>query len=325
MNNVFGNKFRILLHGTSHSKDLGVFIFGAPLDYRVDIDGLKAEIERRKPNNKWTTPRKEKDEPKVEYLSGVISILFTNNNINDNDYEKFVDMPRPSHADYVQYNKYKDKEALLGGGIASGRMTLPIVAAGYVAKQLLKKYSKAIDITAEITSIGNFGNNLKDLQEKALDWCYENGDSVGAKVRCTVKNPPRFIGEPFFDSVESMISHGVFSIPGIKAISFGDGIDCITKYGSERNDSFIDADGHTSSNNEGGINGGITNGNDIVFDVYVKPTASISKPQETWNFKENKQETLEIGGRHDICFALRTPVVIEAITAISLLDLCIEQ
>lgn len=323
MNNVFGNKFRILLHGASHSKDLGVFIFGAPLDYRVDIDGLKAEIERRKPNNKWTTPRKEKDEPKVEYLSGVISISFTNNNINDNDYNKFVDTPRPSHADYVQHNKYKDAKTLLGGGIASGRMTLPIVAAGFVAKELLKTYEADIDIKADIVSIGDITE--KDVQTKILDWCYENGDSVGAKVRCTVKNPPKFIGEPFFDSVESIISHGIFSIPGVKAISFGDGIDCIYKYGSQRNDLYIDNEGHTSSNNEGGINGGITNGNDIVFDVYVKPTASISKPQETWNFKEDKQETLEIGGRHDICFALRTPVVIEAITAISLLDLCKEQ
>lgn len=324
MNNVFGNKFRILLHGASHSKDLGVFIFGAPLDYRVDIDGLKAEIERRKPNNKWTTPRKEKDEPKVEYLSGVISISFTNNNINDNDYEKFVDMPRPSHADYVQYNKYKDKEALLGGGIASGRMTLPIVAAGYVAKQLLKEYSSEISFKTTVHVAGNHPYRSSS-EANMLDYCYKNGDSIGAIVNCVVVNPPKFIGEPFFDSVESVISHGIFSIPGVKAISFGDGIDCVSKLGSERNDLFVDNEGHTSSNNEGGINGGITNGNDIVFDVYVKPTASISKPQETWNFKENKQETLEIGGRHDICFALRMPVVIEAITAISLLDLCREQ
>lgn len=321
MHNTFGNKFKITLFGASHEPGIGVYIQGIPIDYRADEKELQKEIDRRKPSNKWTTPRKEDDYPCINYYDDMMIVTFKNKDINNKDYDQFFDIPRPSHADYVQMHKY-EKADILGGGISSGRMTLPIVAAGFVAKDILKRYSKDIQINCEILPI------LNQIEEKdqtrILDYCYNNGDSVGAALECVVKNPPKFIGNPFFDSIESIISHLMFSIPGIKAIEFGDGVECSKKFGSERNDVFIDADGHTRTNNEGGINGGITNGNDIVVKVHAKPTASIAREQETFNFKTGKMDHLKTGGRHDVCFALRLPVVIESVIAISLLNGCLE-
>lgn len=322
MRNTFGNKFRITIFGASHETVIGVYIQGIPVGYRLDEKELQKEIDRRKPTNKWTTPRKEKDIPDVSYYDDIMTITFRNENISDKDYTPFLDTPRPSHADYVQMHKYEHAD-ILGGGISSGRMTLPIVAAGFVAKDIIKRYyAKDIKFKSEILSIG--GEKVKSAQHKVLDYCYERGNSVGASIQCIVKNPPKFIGDPFFDGVESMISHLMFSIPGIKAIEFGDGVECATKYGSQRNDAFIDAEGHTRTNNEGGINGGITNGNDLIVRVHAKPTPSIASKQKTYNFKTNEMATLEINGRHDICFALRIPVVIESVIAICLLNGCLE-
>lgn len=323
MSNIYGKNFEIEIFGASHSKTLGVTIKGVPTDYVPNISFIKEEIGRRKPSNKWTTPRREEDKPIVETGSdGSITITFENKNINDNDYDKFFDTPRPSHADYVQKNRYS-KEALLGGGMASGRMTLPVVAAGAIAKDILKsRYSPNIQFKADVASVG--GESKESFITQFLDYCYINKDSVGACIECTVTNPPKFIGEPFFNSVESEISRLAFSIPGIKAIEFGDGVACSAKFGSERNDPIVDEDGTTSSNNEGGINGGITNGNPIVFRVHAKPTPSIGMEQESFNFKTGKIEQFAIGGRHDICFALRLPVVIESIAAIALAELTIK-
>jgi len=314
----FGEKFNITLFGGSHTPSLGVLIQGLPFDYEVDKEELQKEINRRKPTNKWTTPRKEEDVPRITINGGLMVATFENKNVKDNDYDQFKDTPRPSHADYVQLNRGKD---ILGGGMASGRMTLPIVVAGFVAKDLLKKYyAKDIQFESYVDAIR--GVKIKEDQEQVLNYCLEHGDSVGATIRCVVTNPPRFIGNPFFNSVESMISHLAFSIPGVKAIEFGDGERCAHLLGSQRNDRYIDAEGHTSSNNEGGINGGITNGNPITFKVSVKPTPSIKMNQHTFNFKTGQMEDLEIGGRHDICFALRLPVVMESIAAIALINLC---
>lgn len=314
----FGEKFKIALFGGSHTQILGVLIQGIPSGYEVNKEDLQKEINRRKPNNKWTTPRKEEDVPTIIQYDDLLVISFENKNINDSDYDKFKDTPRPSHADYVQFHRGKD---LLGGGIASGRMTLLIVAAGFVAKDLLKKYyAKDIQFESYVDAIK--GEKLKESQEQVLDYCLEHGDSVGATIRCIVTFPPKFIGDPFFNSVESMISHLAFSIPGVKAIEFGDGERCAHVFGSQRNDVYIDAEGHTATNSEGGINGGITNGNPITFKVSVKPTPSIKMKQHTFNFKTGQMEDLEIGGRHDICFALRLPVVMESIAAIALINLC---
>lgn len=314
----FGERFKIAIFGGSHSPSLGVLIQGIPIEYRIDKEELQKEINRRKPTNKWTTPRKEDDIPTIIQYDDLLVISFENKNINDSDYDKFKDTPRPSHADYVQLNRGKD---ILGGGMASGRMTLPIVAAGFVAKDLLKKYyAKDIQFESYVDAIK--GEKLKEAQEQVLDYCLEHGDSVGAAIRCVVTNPPKFIGDPFFNSVESMISHLAFSIPGVKAIEFGDGERCAHLLGSQRNDVYIDAEGHTATNSEGGINGGITNGNPITFKVSVKPTPSIKMKQHTFNFKTGQMEDLEIGGRHDICFALRLPVVMESIAAIALINLC---
>ena len=314
----FGEKFNITLFGGSHTPSLGVLIQGLPFDYEVDKEELQKEINRRKPTNKWTTPRKEEDIPRITIHGGLMVATFENKNVKDNDYDQFKNTPRPSHADYVQLNRGKD---ILGGGIASGRMTLPIVVAGFVAKDLLKKYyAKDIEFKSYIDSVG--GHEDKNHIESILDYCLENGDSVGASIKCVITNPPKFIGDPFFNSVESMISHLAFSIPGIKAIEFGDGVNCSGEIGSSRNDLFTDNEGHTVTNNEGGINGGITNGNPIVFKVHAKPTPSIRMRQHTFNFNTGKMEDLEIGGRHDVCFALRLPVVIESIAAIALINLC---
>lgn len=322
MHNNFGDKFKLTIFGSSHEPFVGIYIQGIPKDYKIEVDELQEEIDRRKPNSKWTTPRKEKDIPKISYCDDIVVISFKNENIIDKDYSEFEEIPRPSHADYVQMHKYSDPN-ILGGGIASGRMTLPIVAAGFVAKDILKKYyAKDISFKSDIYSIK--GHVQLGEQYEALEYCKNHNDSVGASLYCIVKNPPKFVGDPFFDGIESKISHLMFSIPGIKAIEFGDGVECSTKFGSERNDVFFDAQGHTKTNNEGGINGGITNGNDLVVTVHAKPTPSIAKKQMTFNFKTNQIEPLEINGRHDICFALRLPVVIESVIAICLLDSCIK-
>ena len=233
MINTFGSKFKVTLFGQSHSKELGVLIENIPNNYILDIDELQKEIDKRRPTSKWTTPRREKDVPIVEKGEKYIKIVFENNNINDDDYKKIGDTPRPSHADYVQKNLYG--EVPYGGGIASGRMTLPLVAVGYVAKDILKKYyATNIDISANIESVG--GKTKEEDIENLLDYCFETMDSVGAVIKCKVENPPKFVGEPFFDSVESVISHLAFSIPGVKGIAFGDGVECVKKFGYTRND-----------------------------------------------------------------------------------------
>lgn len=320
MSNTIGTNFAISIFGSSHSKTLGLIIKGMPDGYVVDETFLMQEIERRKPKDKWTTPRREKDIPTIQYNDNEICISFENKNIRDNDYN-FIAHPRPSHADYVQLNKY-GADSLYGGGMSSGRMTILLVAAGAVAKDIIRKnYMTNVKFSSRIVSIG--GKQSNEFED-VLEYCRINGDSVGACIECIIENVSGFVGEPFFDSIESKISHLAFSVPGIKAIEFGDGVECSKKPGSERNDIW-DGYGHTKTNNEGGINGGISNGMPIVFRVHAKPTPSIGKKQCTYDFERKEMRDLEIGGRHDICFALRVPVVIESIAAIALLDLILEK
>jgi len=316
--NSFGRLFRVSVFGESHGAMVGVLIGGCPSGIALSEKDFSDDLLRRKSGTKGTTPRVEDDLPEI--ISGIykgfttgspITILFKNNNVRPSDYN-FSDVPRPGHADFVAKEKFKGFNDPRGGGHFSGRLTLGLVAAGVIAKKILK----GIKIEAELTEAG--GTSDIDL---AIDQALKQGDSIGGIIECRVTGLPVGLGEPFFDSVESLISHAVFAIPAIKGIEFGSGFKAAGMKGSEYNDRFEDGSGKTVTNHAGGINGGITNGNDLVFRVAVKPASSISKPQETFDFANNKSTTLEIKGRHDACIALRVPVVLEAVTAIVLADL----
>jgi chorismate synthase len=218
----------------------------------------------------------------------------------------------------VATKKFNGFEDYRGGGHFSGRLTVCLVAAGVVAKKIIAKKTEQspIQILAEILEVGG----LTDV-EKAIELAIENQDSIGGIIGCKVKNLPIGNGSPFFDSIESLISHAVFSIPAIKGIEFGSGFSAAKMIGSEHNDSIINESGETSSNHAGGISGGLSNGNDIEFRVVVKPTSSTPKMQESYNIVTNKIEEFAIKGRHDLCIALRVPPVLEAVTALVVADL----
>ncbi|MCQ2165011.1 MAG: chorismate synthase [Bacteroidales bacterium] len=319
--NSFGRIFRVSIFGESHGDGIGAVVDGVPSGMELSREDFESDIRRRAPGAKGTTPRKEADE--IEILSGVyngrttgapLAFIFRNQNTRSGDYSQFEATPRPGHADYVAQVKWEGANDPRGGGHFSGRITLPIVAAGVIAKKSLGD----IDVSAKIIEVGGEkdGSRWASLLEAAT----AEGDSLGGVVECTVDGLPIGLGEPFFDSVESLISHAVFAIPGVRGIEFGDGFQAARMKGSEHNDLFGE-DGYPQTNGAGGVNGGITNGAPLVFRVAFKPTASIARAQKTWNFKTQKMDTLEIGGRHDVCFALRTPVIVEAMAAIVLADL----
>ena len=317
--NSFGRIFRVSIFGESHGKSIGITIDGCPPGIDISVQDMLEDLDRRKSGKRGTTPRKESDLPNI--ISGVfnnkttgspITIIFENNNTKSKDYSFIKDTPRPGHADFVAEKKYKGYQDYRGGGHFSGRLTLGLVAAGVLAKKIINPMKPV----AKIVEIG--GNTDFDT---AINKAMKKKDSIGGIIECTVSNIPIGLGEPFFDSVESVISHLAFSVPAVKGIEFGLGFESAKRYGSEVNDTFVDKTGKTASNNSGGINGGITNGNDLVFKVAIKPTSSIGLGQETFNFNTGKKELLQIGGRHDTCIALRVPPVIEAITAIALADL----
>ena len=322
MSNRFGNIFRITIFGASHAESVGITIEGTPKGIALSADMFRADIDRRRPTLTGETARKEEDTPIIEGLSpeGVttgdaITITFKNSDKRSGDYSHLRVHPRPSHADLVQQRKYGKDADIAGGGMASGRMTVALVAAGVVAKEVLKEAT----FTTSLASVNGISDSSKF--NDIITTASREGDSVGGVVECRVKGIKPTLGEPFFDSVESVISHLLFSIPGVKGIEFGDGFEGTTKRGSERNDRIIDKDGTTLTNNEGGINGGITNGNDIVVRVAIKPTPSIAKPQTTYNFESDTTTPLTIGGRHDACIARRAVVVVEAMVAVALADL----
>jgi len=281
------------------------------------------DLSRRKSGAKGTTARLEGDFPEIVsgifdgYTTGTpITVLFKNENFRPKDYNLFVAHPRPGHVDFVALKKFAGFANLSGGGHFSGRLTLGIVTAGIIAKKIIVPVS----ITAKILEIGGQSN-----VNEAIETAINNGDSIGGIIECTASNLPVGLGEPFFNSIESVISHLIFSIPGIKGIEFGIGFDAAKITGSLHNDCFIDETGATKTNNSGGINGGISNGNNLIFRVVVKPTASIAVPQSTYNFNSKKIEELVIKGRHDVCFALRIPPIIEAATAIVLADFMLQN
>lgn len=317
--NTFGTLFRISIFGESHNECVGITIDGIPAGLSLTTEDFVGDIERRKGGiQKGTTPRIEADIPIIK--SGVfnnkttgspITLLFENNNVKSADYEKQREIPRPGHADFVASKKFGGFEDYRGGGHFSGRLTLCLVAAGVIAKKLLKK----IGIKASLLEVGGETDIEKGIQ-KAID----AKDSVGGIVECIATGLPVGLGEPFFDSIESKICHLIFAIPAIKGIAFGNGFDSAKLFGSQNNDSIIEGSGITQTNNAGGINGGITNGNPLVFRVAVKPTSSTPKIQESLNWATNQIENFSVKGRHDLCIALRVPVVVEAVTAVVLAD-----
>jgi chorismate synthase len=316
--NSFGRLFRISIFGESHGNSVGIVIDGCPAGISLKQEDFENDFSRRKSGAKGTTPRKEADIPLI--MSGVfndfttgapITVLFENSNTRSRDYSALRETPRPGHADFVAMKKYGGFEDYRGGGHFSGRLTLGLVAAGVIAKKIITPAF----VNASILEVGGSA----DI-EKAIDEAVAIKDSIGGIIQCVTTGLPVGLGEPFFDSIEAALGHMIFSIPAIKGIEFGSGFAAAKMRGSEHNDSIIDINGKTETNYAGGVNGGITNGNDLVFRIAVKPTSSTHQKQHTLNIKSGNMVDLEVEGRHDTCIALRVPVVVEAATAIVLAD-----
>jgi chorismate synthase len=319
--NTYGRIYRVSLFGESHGIKVGAVIDGCPAGIALSESDLEPDLARRRAGAKGTTPRKEADIPHI--VSGVfngvttgapITILFENTNTKSGDYSQLWNHPRPGHSDFVAQKKYAKHNDPRGGGHFSARITLGLVVAGTIARKILGN----VEICAKVKEVGGSTNI-----EEALNIAIANHDSVGGLIECTCSNIPIGLGEPFFDSAEACISHTVFSIPAVKAIEFGSGFEAAKMVGSKHNDLILNENGTTQTNYSAGINGGITNGNDIVFRLAIKPTSSIGKTQLTYNFETHRMEELKIGGRHDVCVALRAPVIVESAAAIALADLAL--
>lgn len=318
--NSFGRIFRISIFGESHGESVGIVVDGCPAGLSLTVDDFLPDLERRKGGTqKGTTPRQEEDLP--IFKSGIfnnkttgapITILFENKNVRSSDYEKQRAIPRPGHADFVAKAKAGGFEDYRGSGHFSGRLTVALVAAGVIAKKLLS----GIKVESTILEIGG----ETDL-EKGLQRAIDNKDSIGGIIECRVNGLPVALGEPFFDSAESLLSHIVFAIPAVRGIEFGTGFAAAKMFGSQHNDSIENMDGKTTTNHAGGIVGGLTNGNELVFRIAIKPTSSTPKEQTTLNWETEKIEAVSVKGRHDLCIALRVPVILEAVTATVLADL----
>lgn len=324
--NSFGRIFRVHIFGESHGESVGIVIDGCPAGLTLSAEDLLPDLERRKGGKqKGTTPRQEPDYPifKSGLFNGKttgapITILFENTNTRSADYEKQRDFPRPGHADWVAHKKYGGNEDYRGGGHFSARLTTGLVAAGAIAKKIM---GPGVAIHSKVIEIGGETDLEKGLQ-KAID----AKDSIGGLVECRTSGMPAGLGEPFFDSVESQLAHIAFAIPAVKGVEFGAGFAAAKMYGSQHNDAIEDMEGRTRTNHAGGVVGGISNGNELVFRVAIKPTASTPKQQNSLNWQSGKVEDFSIKGRHDLCVALRAPVILEAATAIALADLfLIEQ
>ncbi len=318
--NAFGRIFRVSILGESHGPCAGVVIDGVPPGLPLSEEDFMVDMERRKGGlQRGTTPRKEEDMP--IFMSGIfherttgapLTILFENKNIRSSDYEKHRNIPRPGHADFVAHHKYKGFEDYRGSGHFSARLTVGIVAAGVVARKILS----SVQISAVVTEVGGDPDVERGLQ-RAID----AKDSVGGIITCRVTGLPVGLGEPFWDSAESLIAHAMFAIPAVKGVEFGAGFKAASMFGLEHNDAILNASGTTRTNHAGGIVGGITNGNELYFRIAVKPTSSTPQQQESWNRISDQVEPFSVKGRHDLCVALRAPVIVETMTAIVLADL----
>ena len=351
MKNTFGHSVSVTLFGESHGSEIGAVIDGLAPGIEIDEEYIASRLALRRPAGKISTARVEKDEFRI--VSGVFNgrttgaplcIIIPNANVSSADYESTRALARPSHADYTAYEKYHGFEDYRGGGHFSGRLTAPIVAAGAIAQTALAK--KGIVLGTHISRCAgvddrkfeNITDDIKYLLTAAfpvLDGkagekmtaeilkAAEDGDSVGGVLECAVLGMPAGVGEPFFDSVESVLSHALFSIPAVKGVQFGDGFALADMRGSEANDAFRVENGKiiTKTNHNGGINGGITNGMPIIFSVCVKPTPSIFKTQETVDFVKGENAEITINGRHDPAIVHRARAVVDAMTALTLCDL----
>lgn len=358
MKNTFGNLLQITLFGESHGAAIGCVIDGLPAGIAIDEDLIKKQMEKRKAKGRISTQRHEADEVHIVsgyfngYTTGTpITILIENTNTRSKDYTKTRYRLRPSHADYCAEVKYKGYQDYRGGGHFSGRLTAPLVAAGAIAIQILKQ--KGIEIATHIENLHGICDTpfhheesmltqqinklhelefavLDDTAAQAMHSCIEDaakqGDSVGGILESCIYNLPCGIGEPFFDSLESHLSHLLFSIPAIKGVSFGLGFDFAKHYGSEVNDAlYFDTKVKTKTNNNGGINGGISNGMPILIHTVVKPTPSIYKQQDTIDAKTKEAVKLVIEGRHDPAIIHRARVVVDSVLALGVLDLLLEK
>ncbi|KNF09992.1 chorismate synthase AroC [Gottschalkia purinilytica] len=359
MSGVWGNNIRLSIFGESHGKGIGIVIDGLPPGVELNLDYINKEMQRRAPGkNNISTPRKEADQ--FEILSGYfndrttgapLSAVIWNSNQRSKDYDSIKNVMRPGHADYPGYVRYSGYNDYRGGGHFSGRITAPLVFAGAIAKQILNK--KNILVGSHIKCIENISddeldfvnidfNMLKEISNKSFPVINdEKGelmkeaildassdlDSVGGIIEAAILNLPAGIGSPFFDSVESKLSHMLFSVPSVKGVEFGVGFDITKMRGSESNDQyFIENDKvKTYTNNNGGITGGITNGMPVIFRVAIKPTPSISKKQKTIDIASKENKELEVHGRHDPCIVQRAVPVIESVSAITILDLMMEK
>lgn len=355
MKNTFGNNISITLFGESHGVAIGAIIDGLPAGLDVNEEFIAHQLDLRRPVGKISTPRRETD--KFSIVSGAFNgkttgtalcVVIPNENTKSKDYAASYGKARPGHADYTAFSKYNGFEDYRGGGHFSGRITAGIVAAGAIAIDALKKKNVYIgthikncagisdidfsDISEDINVLSdkmfavlddNAGNAMISEIEKAA----ADGDSVGGVLETAVVGLPVGIGEPWFDSVESILSHALFSIPAIKGVEFGVGFGCAEMRGSKMNDGYSYKDGNviTTTNNNGGINGGITNGMPLIFKCAVKPTPSISKEQATIDFVKGENTVLAVRGRHDPCIVHRARVVVDSVTAIALCDLLTEK
>ncbi len=334
MSSIFcGSKLKISIFGESHGEAIGVTIDGFPAGYEVDLDFIEEQMNRRRSNkSELSTARNEED--KLNIISGIfkgkttgapICCIIYNKDKKSSDYDKIKNTPRPSHSDYTASVKYKGFNDYRGAGHFSGRLTAGIVFAGALCMSMLQK-SYDVSIASHIKNI--HGVEGDEAMKKEILSAKNNLDSVGGIIESIVNNMPVGIGEPWFDSVESRLSHMIFSIPSVKGIEFGAGFNFASLYGSEANDQYcVDNDGKitTYTNNNGGIVGGLTNGMPIVFRTCIKPTPSIAKEQKTINLKNMENENISIEGRHDPCIVHRALPVIDCATAIVLLDFILNE
>lgn len=354
MKNNFGTNISMTIFGESHGPCIGITLDGLPAGFKINLERIKEDMEKRKAKGSISTQRHEDDE--VEIVSGffngyttgtALTILIQNKNTQSKDYSDIQYRLRPGHADFSAYEKYHGFQDYRGGGHFSGRLTAPIVAAGSICRQILE--TKNILIGSHIEQLyalhdAPFSNNIDELKkqiqtlnkkefatldeqvaqnmEQAILEAKNEQDSIGGILESAIINLPAGIGEPFFDSIESILAHLLFSIPAVKGVSFGAGFQMASKKGSEANDSFIMNDTiQTKTNNNGGINGGISNGMPIIIHTCIKPTPSIYKTQETVDYKTKESQTLNIKGRHDPCILHRARIVVDSMIAFGILDL----
>lgn len=355
MKNTFGNVLTVTLFGESHGPSIGAVLDGLTPGIPVDEEAIRKQLDRRRPAGRISTPRVEHDQ--FEIVSGVyrgqttgtpLTLIIPNENTRSGDYAAIENLARPGHADYTAQEKYHGAQDPRGGGHFSGRITAALVAAGAIVREALA--ARGVLILSHISSLAGICDSafsdfeqdtalLRDASFPTLDRqageamqqailaAAADHDSVGGCLELMVSGMPAGVGEPWFDSVESRLSHGLFSIPAVKGIEFGDGFSLAKMRGSEANDAFRMSGGQvvTATNHNGGLNGGITNGMPLVFRLAVKPTPTIAKEQQTVNYVTGQQSVICAGGRHDPCLVHRAIPVAEAVTALTLADLLAER